>query len=93
MAKIIVLIDGGHLRVHAKKANLHYDPNFIEKFALHCKQPDEEILRILYYDCAQFAGTVALPISGQPFTSASSDAWLKVLHRQRSLAQSTFSEG
>ncbi len=79
MAKIIVLIDGGHLRVHAKKASLDYNPNFIEKFALHCKKSYEEILRILYYDCAQFSGTVTLPISGQPFIFTSSDAWLKQL--------------
>jgi hypothetical protein len=63
--KIIILIDGGFLRVQAKKAGKIYHPDFIEKFAHACKSADEQILRILYYDCAPFSGTVKLPVSGQ----------------------------
>lgn len=55
--KAAILIDGGFLRVTAKKANKTYDPDFIEKFAHLCKSADESIFRILYYDCAMYSGT------------------------------------
>ena len=77
--KIIVLIDGGFLRVKAKHAGKKYDPVFIEKFAHLCKSPDEEILRILYYDCAPYSGTVKLPVSGTQYTFPGSDKWMDEL--------------
>jgi len=56
MAKrIVVLIDGAFLRVKAAKAGKKYDPTFIEAFALGCKTSDEEILRVLYYDCVPYS--------------------------------------
>lgn len=77
--RVAVLIDGGFLRVEAKKAKKTYNPDFIERFALACKSADESLFRILYYDCAQYSGTVKLPVSGNPHTFQSSDAWLHVL--------------
>lgn len=77
--KIAILIDGGFLRVVAKKAKKTYDPDFIEKFAHSCKSADETIFRILYYDCAMYSGTVKLPVSGTSFTFTSNDAWLHTL--------------
>jgi len=77
--KIIICIDGGFLRVKATKAGKKYDPSFIEKFAQQCKLADEEILRVLYYDCAPYSGTVTLPVSGNPYTFAGSDKWLEEL--------------
>jgi len=77
--KTIVLIDGGYLRVKAKKANRIYNQDFIEKFALKCKLDDEVLLRILYYDCAPYSGRVSLPISGTPFTFTSNDSMLNLL--------------
>ena len=77
--KTIVMIDGGFLRVVAKKAGKTYDPKFIEKFALKCKSGNEELFRILYYDCALFTGKVKLPVSGTSYTFTASDAWLKEL--------------
>jgi uncharacterized LabA/DUF88 family protein len=77
--KIIVLIDGGFLRVRAVKADHKYDPSFIERFAHGCKADDEEVLRILYYDCAPYSGTVKLPVSGKQFTFEGSDKWLEEL--------------
>lgn len=79
--KIAILIDGGFLRVVAKKARKIYDPDFVERFALACQTPDERILRILYYDCAPYGGTVKLPVSGvsHTYSSASGDAWLHAL--------------
>jgi uncharacterized LabA/DUF88 family protein len=77
--RIAVLIDGGFLRVEAKKAKKTYDPDYIERFALACKAVDESLFRILYYDCAPYAGTVTQPVSGQPLAFQSSDAWLHAL--------------
>jgi uncharacterized LabA/DUF88 family protein len=74
-----VLIDGGFLRVLAKKAKKNYDPDFIEKFAHGCRATDESIFRVLYYDCALYQGTVRLPVSGTSHTFTASDAWLHVL--------------
>lgn len=77
--KTAVLIDGGFLRVTAKRAGKNYDPDFIEKFAHACVVSDETAFRILYYDCALYEGTVKLPVSGTSYTFNASDAWLHIL--------------
>jgi uncharacterized LabA/DUF88 family protein len=77
--RVAVLIDGGHLRVLARKANKKYDPDFIEKIAYSCVIEPEVLLRILYYDCAPFAGEVKLPISGEAHKFEGSDLWLRRL--------------
>lgn len=77
--KVAILIDGGFLRVVAKKAKRTYDPDFIEAFARNCKSADESIFRVLYYDCALYAGTVKLPVSGTSHTYTANDAWLHAL--------------
>jgi len=46
--KIIILIDGGFLRVKTKHAGKTYTPEFIERFAHQCKLADEDIFRILF---------------------------------------------
>jgi uncharacterized LabA/DUF88 family protein len=74
--QIAILIDGGYLRVLSKKAGKTYDPNFIEKYALKCRGNDEEIYRVLYYDCAPYTGTAKLPVSGQTYQFKGSDQWL-----------------
>jgi uncharacterized LabA/DUF88 family protein len=80
--KAIVLIDGGFLRVEARRAGKPYDPAFIEEFALNCKATDEGLFRVLYYDCAPYTGTVRLPVSGVPHKFIGSDAWLHELSRK-----------
>jgi uncharacterized LabA/DUF88 family protein len=77
--KIIILIDGGFLRVKANKAGKTYNPSFIEQFAHKCQLQNEETLRVLYYDCAPYSGTVKLPVSGNQYTFAGSDKWLEEL--------------
>jgi uncharacterized LabA/DUF88 family protein len=77
--KIVILIDGGFLRVKAAHAGYRYTPGFIERFAHLCRVQDEEIFRILYYDCAPSTATVKLPVSGQPHTFQGSDEWLHTL--------------
>lgn len=80
--KVVILIDGGFLRVKCRKDGKQYNPEFIESFALGYTIPDEEILRIFYYDCAPFVSTVKLPVSGNPYPFASSDKWLEDLARK-----------
>ena len=80
MAKrIVILIDGAFLRAKAVAAGKTYDPNFIEAFTLGCRISDEEILRVLYYDCAPYSGTLRLPVSGDPYVFNGSDKWLEEL--------------
>lgn len=83
MARSVVLIDGGHLRVLARKAGLKYDPDLIEKVAHSCVEgPTESLLRILYYDCAPYVGKAKLPISGDEREFTGSDQWLRDLARK-----------
>jgi uncharacterized LabA/DUF88 family protein len=79
MKKIIILIDGGFLRVKSQLAGKTYTPGFIERFAHKCKLADEDIFRILYYDCAPSTQTVTLPVSGNPYTFQGSDHWMHEL--------------
>lgn len=87
--RVAVLIDGGHLRVLARKAGHKYIPDFIEKVAHSCVQEDEQLLRILYYDCAPYNGTATLPVSGEPHKFEGSDHWLKILASKNQFAVRT----
>jgi len=73
------MLDGGHVRVHARHAGKTYDPAYIEKIGLACALAGETVHRIMYYDCAPYNGTAILPVSGQRTTFTGSDAWLKTL--------------
>lgn len=77
--RVSVIIDGGHLRALARQADHIYDPDYIEKIARACVEPDETLLRILYYDCAPYAGKARLPVSGTEYEFKGSDAWLREL--------------
>ncbi len=81
--QIAVLIDGGHLRVQAKMCNKQYDPDLIEQVGLLCRVgSDEEIYRILYYDCAPYLGKAKLPVSGGMHQFGGSDKWMHDLSRK-----------
>jgi len=82
MHRVSVLIDGGHLRVLTRKSGRTYNPDYIEKVAHACVEPDETLLRILYYDCAPYVGKVRLPVSGNEHEFQGSDAWLNALARK-----------
>jgi uncharacterized LabA/DUF88 family protein len=77
--RVALLIDGGHLRVLSKQAGYDFNPAFIERLAHACVEESEELLRILYYDCAPFSGTVRLPVSGARKTYKGDDNWLREL--------------
>jgi len=78
-SRVVVMLDGGHVRVHAKSAGKNYDPAYIEKIGHACALKSETIHRIMYYDCAPFTGATILPVSGSTKTFTGSDAWLKEL--------------
>lgn len=77
--RIAVLIDGGHLRVLARKAGHEYNPDYIEKIGTACADADEALLRILYYDCAPYNGVTRLPVTGKKHEFQGSDHWLRDL--------------
>jgi uncharacterized LabA/DUF88 family protein len=79
MPRIALLVDGGHLRVLARRANKNYNPDFVEKIAYACLAADENLLRALYYDCAPFNGTVQMPVSGADKIFDKQDSWLRSL--------------
>jgi hypothetical protein len=62
MFRLAVLIDGGNLRVLTRQAGHTYEPDYIEKVAPTCVASDEQLVRILYYDCAPYSGTVKQPV-------------------------------
>jgi uncharacterized LabA/DUF88 family protein len=81
--KVAVLLDGGHVRVYANRANKTFDPPYIEKIGLACVLPTiEEIFRILYYDCAPFTGSTTLPVSGAKKTFTGNDQWMHELSKK-----------
>src|ERR1700722_5394999 len=80
--KIAVMLDGGHLRVYAKKAHKNFVPDYIEKISLACAEANEEIFRILYYDCGPYSGTVIQPVSGIPRVFTGNDTWMKDLAKK-----------
>ena len=82
--RVCVLIDGGHARALVRSAKRTYNPDYIEKIAHACVEPDETLLRILYYDCAPYAGKAVLPVSGNEQEFKGSDGWLRDL-AQRNL--------
>jgi hypothetical protein len=77
MGKIVVMLDGGHLRVYAKRAGKPYDSPYIETIGLACSAADETIHRIMYYNRSPFSGSAILPVKRTTF--AGSDTWLKEL--------------
>ena len=85
-SRAAVFIDGGHLRVLARQNEFRYDPDFIEAVALACVDPGEDLLRVLYYDCAPYQGSLRLPVSGQRQEFAGSDEWLRQLAAKRQFA-------
>lgn len=84
--KVAVMLDGGHVRSYVKKAKLDYNPDFIEKIGRACVQSNDEIFRILYYDCPPYHGEVALPVSGKTCKYTKNDKWLNDLSQKEYFA-------
>lgn len=79
MKRTIIQIDGGHLRALTQTASRNYTPDFIEAFANSLPTTEEDLIRILYYDCAPYIGEQARPISGEIQSFDKSDEWLRDL--------------
>jgi uncharacterized LabA/DUF88 family protein len=65
--------------VLAQKAGYTHNPDYIEKIAHAAVEPDETLLRVLYYDCAPYVGKVKQPVSGADLELKGSDVWLRDL--------------
>ena len=70
----------------ARAAGYKYNPDYIEKIAHACVEPDETLLRILYYDCAPYNGKATLPVSGASHEVQGSDHWLREVAAKNLLA-------
>lgn len=82
MTKIIILIDGGHLRAQARREGLDYHVDLIEDVAHALLRPGEQLVRVLYYDCRPFTGEVQMPVSGEPWSFKAGGGWLDELARR-----------
>ena len=77
MKKTALLIDGGYLRESARSAGHFANPDFIEAFAHSCiDAKEEQLYRILYYDCPPYKGEQNKPISGEVERFDKSGSWL-----------------
>jgi uncharacterized LabA/DUF88 family protein len=86
MKKLVFMIDGGFLRVAARKAGIHYNSDFIEASSKICPSADEALFRALYYDCAPYQGHQKLPVPGLTQTFAESGQWLNDLAKKDLMA-------
>jgi uncharacterized LabA/DUF88 family protein len=79
MKRVIVQIDGGHLRAQARRDGIDYHVDFIEDFAHILPEKGEDLIRVLYYDCRPYQGEAALPVTGEPYMFKSGGGWLDEL--------------
>ncbi len=80
MRRTALLLDGGHLRAVARDAGLDYTPDFIEAFAQDCvDKPEEDLIRVFYYDCPLYKGKHRRPVSGRMKEFKGDDLWLQDL--------------
>ena len=67
MIKTVTIVDGGYFRkVVVTKSKLSHSEytRFLYDNILICKDNDENLIRILYYDCLRYDGEQQMPISG-----------------------------
>ncbi len=79
MKRVIIQIDGGHLRAHSRRDGVDYTVDFIEDFAHTLVRKTEELIRVIYYDCRPFQGETPLPVSGESSVFKSGGGWLDEL--------------
>ncbi len=80
--KVALLIDGGYARAIVRERRLTYNPDLIERMAQAATRADEEVFRILYYDCLPYNGIQRLPVSGNEQRFDRSGEWLHSLARR-----------
>lgn len=79
MKRVIVQIDGGHLRAQARRDGIDYTVDLIEDFAHAVIGKAEELIRVFYYDCRPYQGEAPLPVSGDLYHFKSGGGWLDEL--------------
>jgi len=79
MKRVIILIDGGHLRAQAYRDGYDYTVDFIEDFAHTLVEKAEDLIRVVYYDCRPYQGEAPLPVSGEVYQFKSGGGWLDEL--------------
>ncbi|QMW22899.1 NYN domain-containing protein [Sandaracinobacteroides saxicola] len=84
--RVIILIDGGHLRAQARREGLDYNVDLIEDVAHALVRANETLVRVVYYDCRPYSGDVALPVSGDPWSFKAGGGWLEELARRNYFA-------
>lgn len=62
LKKVVLLIDAGHLRAQAEN---YFNISFVQNIVQACVTQDEELLKVLYYDCEPYDGKQIGPMSGQ----------------------------
>lgn len=72
----VLLVDGGHLRVLAQIAGYKYNVDFIWDACVGFGTEDEDLIRVLYYDCPPFRGKKRKPVSNEVHEFCQSDEWL-----------------
>ncbi len=83
MWKTVVLIDGGYLRAVSRQCGYEFTPEWIEQIAHQCTVADQDLLlKIPYYDCAPYQGTIRHPVSGKEEQRKSDRRWLDDLSRK-----------
>ncbi|MBL28134.1 MAG: NYN domain-containing protein [Rhodospirillaceae bacterium] len=86
MKRTAILIDGGYARSLTNSRGVIYNPDYIEKIAHACRAAQDDLLRILYYDCRPFKGTVDRPVSGKKHNFQGNPGWLYELSRKDQFA-------
>ncbi len=86
MISTVLLIDGGGLRVFAKRIGQSYTGDFVEDFAQACGDEEERVLRVLFYDAPLFEGKVIAPVSGEEQIYRGGSAFLDDIARRERFA-------
>ena len=77
--RLAVLIDGGHLRALAKKADKKYNPDYVEELPSRASCQTSRCFESSIMTCAPYVGKAKLPVSGGYKEFSGSDHWLKEL--------------
>ena len=76
MVDIAIMFDGGHFRHLAKKSGLEPTPDLVEDFVHATLRPNENLFRVLYYDCRPYNGRQRRPVSGEELEFSLYAGWM-----------------
>ncbi|MGI9337114.1 MAG: NYN domain-containing protein [Gammaproteobacteria bacterium] len=76
MKKTYIAIDGGYLRAVFRRSGYSFGADGIDKFARHCLDKGEELLKVLFYDCLPYqtpegGKEILHPVTKVPLTQKS----------------------